>query len=45
LSQHAEVPFDALVGFFLNQKFNPSGNYNPKRAQRVEWFSDKWNLG
>lgn len=45
LSQHAEVPFEALVSFLANQKFNPEGNYSPKRAQRVEWFSNKWNLG
>ncbi len=45
LSQHAEVPFEALAGFMANQKFNPSTNYKPNRAQRVEWFTNKWSLG
>jgi hypothetical protein len=45
LSQHAEVPYDALVRFLANHKFNPSGNYSPKRSQRVAWFQNKWNLG
>ena len=45
LSQHAEVPFEALVSFLANNKFNPAGNYSPKRSQRVEWFSSAWNLG
>jgi hypothetical protein len=45
LSQHAEVPFEALVGFLKNFKFNPSATYSPKRADRVEWFTNQWNLG
>ena len=45
LSQHAEVPFEALVSFAANQRFDPEGNYNPKRSQRVEWFTNRWNLG
>lgn len=45
LSQHAEVPFDALVAFLGNQKFNLATTYQPKRAQRVEWFTNRWNLG
>ena len=45
LSQHAEVPFEALVSFLANNKFNPTGNYSPKRSLRVEWFSSAWNLG
>ena len=45
LSQHAEVPFEALVVFLKNHKFNPEANYSPKRADRLEWFSNQWNLG
>ena len=45
LSQHAEVPFEALVSFMANQKFNPSTNYSPKRADRVEWFTNQWSVG
>jgi hypothetical protein len=45
VSQHAEVPFEAMVGFLANQKFNLKSNYNPKRADRVDWFSNQWNLG
>lgn len=45
LSQHAEVPFEALVHFLGNKNYSPERNYSPKRALRVEWFSNQWNLG
>lgn len=45
LSQHAEVPFEAFVGFVANQKFSSAVNYNPKRSMRVEWFTEKWSMG
>jgi len=45
LSQHAEVPFEALVSFLANNKFNPNTNYSPKRADRVDWFTNEWSVG
>jgi len=45
VSQHAEVPFDAFVIFLGNQKFNPSAKHSPKRADRVQWFTEQWCVG
>ncbi len=45
LSQHAEVPFEAFVSFLSNQKFNPKTKQAPRRADRVEWFTNRWNVG
>ncbi|MEM9587542.1 MAG: hypothetical protein AAGA03_09690 [Planctomycetota bacterium] len=45
ISQHAEVPYNTLRLFLLNRKFKPDGNYSPRRADRVEWFQDMWNVG
>jgi hypothetical protein len=45
LSQHAEVPYEALVRFLTNNKFSLATNYSPKRSQRVAWFQNKWNMG
>lgn len=45
LSQHAEVPLSALQMFIQSRKFQPEGNYSPRRVDRVEWFSEMWNVG
>ncbi len=45
LSQHAEVPGSAFMSFLKTRKFNPKTNYNPRRADRVAWFTEKWNVG
>lgn len=45
ISQHAEVPYKAFVNFLANQKFNATTNYNPRRADRVEWFQNMWSVG
>ncbi len=45
LSQHAEVPYEAFKMFLGNYKFNTAGKYSPKRADRVEWFTDMWSVG
>ncbi len=45
VTQHAEVPFKSLVLFLANQKFNPRTKHSPKRADRVEWFTNHWNVG
>ena len=45
LSQHAEVPGKAFMSFLTTHKFNPSTKYNPRRADRVEWFTNTWCVG
>jgi hypothetical protein len=45
VAQHAEVPFIAFKSFMENQKFKPTANYSPRRADRVEWFTNKWCVG
>ena len=45
LSQHAEVPFEPFITFLSNNKFNPTTKYNPRRVDRVEWFSNRWCVG
>ena len=45
ISQHAEVPFNALRDFLKNKKFKSTANYSPRRADRLEWFQNKWNIG
>lgn len=45
VAQHAQVPFDAFVSFLRDKKFTAEQNYNPRRADRVAWFTDDWNIG
>ena len=45
VSQHAYVPADSFVKFLKQKKFDASSNYNPRRADRVKWFSDDWCVG
>ena len=45
LAQHAEVPREPFLSYLTNQKFNPKTKYSPKRADRVEWFTNKWSIG
>lgn len=45
LAQHAEVPYEAFLLFLETRKFKPSGNYSPRRADRVQWFTEMWNVG
>lgn len=45
VAQHAEVPFTPLVLFLSNNKFNPRTKHSPRRADRVEWFTNRWNIG
>ncbi len=45
VSQHAYVPAEGFVKFLKTKKFNASSNYNPRRADRVTWFSDQWCIG
>ena len=43
--QHADVPFNAFMMFLENNRFNPNAKHSPKRADRVEWFTEKWCIG
>lgn len=45
VSQHAQVPFDFFRSFLDEKKFKPEANYNPRRADRVSWFKNVWNVG
>lgn len=45
VSQHAQVPAKALVRFLKEKKFDATKNYSPRRADRVQWFSDQWCIG
>lgn len=45
ISQHAYVPFDAFCNFVTANKFKSEQNYSPRRADRVDWFTNDWNVG
>ncbi len=45
VSQHAEVPGNALLAFLKNERFDPATNHNATRAVRVKWFQEMWNVG
>ena len=45
VTQHAVVPYKSLVMFLENQKFNSSAKHSPRRADRIEWFTNQWNVG
>ncbi len=45
LAQHAEVHFEAMKMFLANRRYKPDANYSPTRANRKEWFEQKWNVG
>jgi hypothetical protein len=45
LAQHVEVPFQPFVDFLVSEKFNPKTKHSPKRADRVEWFTNQLNVG
>ncbi|MCG8650236.1 MAG: hypothetical protein MI861_10400 [Pirellulales bacterium] len=45
LSQHAEVPREPFLAVLSNQNFNPATKYSPKRADRVQWFTEMWSVG
>ena len=45
VAQHAYVPFDTFVSFLKTKKFQADKNYSPRRADRVEWFTEDWNVG
>jgi hypothetical protein len=45
LAQHALVPFGILKQIVEFKKFSIDKAYSPRRADRVTWFSDEWNVG
>ncbi|HIF32354.1 MAG: hypothetical protein ABGX07_14565 [Pirellulaceae bacterium] len=45
LAQHVHVPVDLLRNFLQKHKFQAEKNYSPRRADRVEWFTNDWNVG
>ena len=45
LAQHVHVPFDLFRNFLQECKFQGDKNYSPRRADRVEWFTNDWNVG
>ncbi|MFT5522550.1 MAG: hypothetical protein ACI9HK_000494 [Pirellulaceae bacterium] len=45
VSQHVSVPYAAFSSFIRSHKFKPTTAYAPKRADRVAWFTDDWNVG
>ena len=45
IAQHVHVPFDLFRNFLQKHKFQADKNYSPRRADRVEWFTNDWNVG
>ena len=45
LAQHVHVPVDLFRNFLKKNKFQGDKNYSPRRADRVEWFTNDWNVG
>lgn len=45
LAQHVQVPYDLFLSFLQQHKFKADKNYSPRRADRVEWFTNDWNVG
>ena len=45
VAQHVQIPFDLFRNFLRDHKFQADKNYSPRRADRVEWFTNDWNVG
>jgi len=45
ITQYAHVPYELFCSFLKLKKFKPEANYSPRRADRVEWFTEEWNVG
>ena len=45
ITQHAMVPAASMISFLKREKFKPTANYSPRRADRVAWFQEKWGVG
>ncbi len=44
-SQHVHVPFDLFRNFLREHGFQADKNYSPRRADRVDWFTNDCNVG
>jgi hypothetical protein len=45
ITQHAHVSYDAFLRLLTDKKFSHEKNYSPTRANRVDWFTNDWNVG
>ena len=45
ITQHAHVAYDAFLRVLKEKKFSHEKNYSPSRANRVDWFTNDWNVG
>ena len=45
MAQHVQVPLDLFRNFLRENKFDGDKNYSPRRADRVAWFTEDWNVG
>ena len=45
MTQHAQVPASALLRLLKEKKFNPVAKQAPRRADRVDWFTNQWCIG
>ncbi len=45
VAQHAQIPFSTFVSYLELQRFNPKAKHSPRRADRVEWFTEQWCVG
>ncbi len=45
VAQHVHVPLDHFRKFLVDHKFQGDKNYSPRRADRVDWFTNDWNVG
>lgn len=45
ITQHAQVPAQSMISYLKRERFKPTANYSPRRADRVAWFQEKWGVG
>ena len=45
ITQAAHVPAKAMISYLERERFKPTANYSPRRADRIEWFTEKWGIG
>ncbi len=45
ITQAAYVPAKAMISYLQRERFKPTANYSPRRADRIEWFQEKWGIG
>lgn len=44
VAQHVQIPYDLFINFLADKKFSADKNYSPRRADRVKWFTEDWNV-